>query len=152
LKVYPIILLLLCTEIIYSQQSDFEKLFWLADKWVYSESEITIYEYWEIVNENTISGMSYTDKNSEVIYSEKLKIENTADGIIYEALAEHNTSPVKYKLTSINDSKAVFENPENDFPQKIIYEYIEGNLHAAIEGPSNDGTFKKINLIFNKMR
>ncbi len=39
---------------------------------------------------------------------------------------------------ALEDGKVVFENPEHDFPQRIIYERgDEGSLGARIEGIQN---------------
>ena len=61
-------------------------------------------------------------------------------------------APVKFLLTGVSDTSAVFENPEHNFPKKITYLLEDGNLHAYIEGHGKDGNTKKIDFYFNKMR
>ena len=43
-----------------------------------------------------------------------------------------------FTSVAVSDSMAVFENPEHDFPQRIIYRRSAADsLHARIEGPRN---------------
>jgi hypothetical protein len=137
----------------YSQnKSDMEKLSWIVDRWVSSNGESTSYEHWEKVSETMFTGSSETVKNGDTLFSEKLKIEFTDGNIYYVADVKHNPEPVKFKLISFSESEAVFENPEHDFPQKITYKHVEGNLHASIEGPGKNNTWKKIDFHMNRIR
>ncbi|MBE2217432.1 MAG: hypothetical protein IAE90_04455 [Ignavibacteria bacterium] len=131
-----------------------DKLLWIVDKWISVNDSpgVKSYEEWVKVSDDLYEGSSRTEKDSKVTFSEKLKIENTPDGIFYVADVKHNTAPVKFKLTDVNDTLAVFENPEHDFPKKITYCLEEGNLHAWIEGPGKDGSTKKIDFYMTKMR
>lgn len=132
--------------------SDMDKLLWIVDSWVSAEGESRSYEEWKKINNDLFEGTSKTVKNGEVTFSESLKIENTAEGIFYVADVKHNPAPVKFRLTTVSDTGAVFENPEHDFPKKISYMLEEGNLHAIIEGPGKDGKTKKIDFYMTKMR
>lgn len=134
------------------EKTDMQKLLWIADSWVSASGETTSYEEWKVINDNLYEGGSKTVKEGKTIFSETLKIESTAEGIYYVADVAHNTAPVKFKLTSVSDTSAVFENPLHDFPQKITYLLEEGNLHAIIEGPGKDGKIKKVDFFMQKMR
>lgn len=150
---YLILILFITTMAEAQEKTPMQKLLWIVDSWVSPESgESRSYEEWKVINDNLYEGGSRTVKNGKVIFSESLKIENTPYGIYYVADVAHNPAPVKFKLTSITDTSAVFENPEHDFPKKITYLLEEGNLHAFIEGPGKDGSTKKIDFYFNKMR
>ncbi len=131
---------------------DMEKLSWLVDKWVSTNGESTSYEHWTKQDENIFIGGSETIKNGDTVFNEKLRIEKIGDSIFYIADVKHNPAPVYFKMTALKDDEVVFENPEHDFPQKIIYRQIEGNLHASIEGPGSNGNWKKIDFVMNKMR
>lgn len=114
------------------EKTDMEKLLWLVDSWVSADGESKSYEEWKKTSDSLFEGSSKTVKNGEVIFSENLKIEKTAEGIFYVADVKHNPEPVKFKLIEVSDSIAVFENPEHDFPRKITYLLEDGNLHAFI--------------------
>src|SRR4030095_8398332 len=129
-----------------------EKLSWIIDRWVSSDGVTKSYEYWEKISEDLLIGASQTVKDGDTIFSEELKIEKTGGDIFYIADVRHNPEPVKFKLTSLRDTEAVFENPQHDFPKKITYMQEEGNLHAFIEGPAKDGKWKKVDFIMSRMR
>lgn len=149
-----LILILFITNMAESQEKTaMQKLLWIVDSWVSPDmGESRSYEEWKVTGENLYEGSSKTVKDGAVTFSESLKIENTPDGIYYVADVPHNPAPVKFLLTNVSDTSAVFENPEHDFPKKITYILEEGNLHAFIEGPGKDGNTKKIDFYFNKMR
>ncbi|HWA06910.1 MAG TPA: DUF6265 family protein [Ignavibacteria bacterium] len=150
---YLILILFITTMAESQEKTPMQKLLWIVDSWVSPDgSDSRSYEEWKVTGDNLYEGSSKTIKNGEVIFSEILKIENTPEGIYYVADVPHNPAPVKFQLTSVSDSSAVFENPEHDFPKKITYLLEEGNLHAFIEGPGKDGKMKKIDFYFNKMR
>jgi hypothetical protein len=133
-------------------QNDMGKLSWIVDRWVSTDGESTSYEHWEKTSENLFTGGSETVKNGDTVFAEKLKIELIDGSIYYIADVSHNPAPVKFKLTHLAENEAVFENPLHDFPQKISYKQIDGDLHASIEGPAKDNKWRKIDFKMNKMR
>ena len=137
-----------------SRGTSMDKLLWIVDNWVSVNDSpgVKSYEEWVKISDDLYEGSSRTEKDGKVTFSEKLKIENTPEGIFYVADVKHNTAPVRFKLTEVNDTLAVFENPEHDFPKKITYSLEEGNLHAWIVGPVKDGSTKKIDFYMTKMR
>lgn len=150
---YLILILFFTTMAESQEKTTMQKLLWIVDSWVSPDGgDSRSYEEWKVTGENLYEGSSRTIKNGEVVFRESLKIEKTPEGIYYIADVPHNTAPVKFLLTGISDTSAVFENPEHNFPKKITYLQVEGNLHAFIEGPGKDGKMKKIDFYFNKMR
>ncbi|HRJ85796.1 MAG TPA: DUF6265 family protein [Ignavibacteria bacterium] len=149
---YLTIIVILCFHLMAQEKTEMQKLLWIADSWVSASGETTSYEEWKVISDDLFEGGSKTVKDGRTIFSEKLKIENTAEGIYYVADVSHNPEPVKFKLTAVSDTSAVFENPLHDFPQKITYLLEEGNLHAIIEGPGKDGKTKKVDFYMQKMR
>lgn len=147
-----IILIILNLTIMAQCCEDMKKLLWIVDSWRASQDEEISTEKWSVINDDLYEGESITTIKNEVVFREKLKIENTPDGIFYVADVPHNPGPVKFRLTAVNDTMAVFENPEHDFPKKITYVNDTGNLHAFIEGPGKDGNLKKIDFFFLKER
>lgn len=149
---YIILIIIFNLQLMAQEKTDMQKLLWIADSWVSASGETTSYEEWKVINDDLFEGGSKTIKEGKVIFSESLKIEKTADGIYYVADVAHNPAPVKFKLTNVTDTSAVFENPDHDFPKKITYLLEEGNLHAFIEGPGKDGNIKKVDFYMQKMR
>ena len=103
------------------QESPFEKLGWIADRWVYKDGENITYENWIKSGDTLFSGESYTVKDGDTVFNEQLKIEKIGDDVFYIATVKHNPGPVSFKLVELKDKKAVFENPEHDFHNRIIY-------------------------------
>ena len=127
-------------------------LLWIVDNWVNAGGESVSYEHWNKVNDSLFEGGSETIKNGDTIFAEKLKIIKEGNDIYYVADVKHNPAPVYFKLTEISEGKAVFENPEHDFPQKITYILENGTMQAFIEGPGSSGNWKKVDFYFNRMR
>lgn len=68
---------------------------------------------------------------------EFLRIEEDAEGLTYWASpAGGDATP--FRLTGLAGQLAVFENPEHDFPRKIVYWRAEHVLKARIEGAEGD--------------
>lgn len=155
-----IIIFLISTEMLQTQEivmhqttaADMQKLAWIIDRWVSANGESTSYEHWERTSDTLFTGGSETVKNGDTVFSEKLKIVYEEGNFYYIADVAHNPAPVKFKATYLTDGEAVFENPEHDFPKKITYKQVDGNLHASIEGPGKSGAWRKVDFIMNKMK
>jgi hypothetical protein len=132
---------------------DLKQLEWIADDWINTENDAVTHEHWEKINDSLIEGGSETIKNGDTVFAEKLKIILKDGDIFYVADVSHNPAPVYFKLTESIPGKAVFENPEHDFPKKITYELEDGSsLHAIIEGPGKACTWKKVDFYFTRRR
>jgi hypothetical protein len=85
------------------------------------------------------------------VVSERLKLLNQQDGLFYIADVPQNQQPVYYRASEITQEKFVFENPEHDFPKRIIY-FVPHNdtLRARIEGGSWHKNFIYVRQISKK--
>ena len=69
-----------------------------------------------------------------------LRIQALTDGLVYFA-SPRSQPPVAFALVEAGDKRAVFENKQHDFPQRILYWLdAEGAMHARIEGPQGGKT------------
>ena len=82
--------------------------------------------------------------NSQIIagdstpFFELIRITQDADGVHYRPYPGGKES-VAFSLVRISPTEAVFENPEHDYPQRIVYDGgVEGELSARVE--KIDGT------------
>ena len=64
---------------------------------------------------------------------EFLRIGSDGRKIVYFA-SPGGKDPVPFPLKELSEQWVVFENPENDYPQRIIYLREGKQLHARIEG------------------
>ncbi|MGV8093159.1 MAG: DUF6265 family protein [Mangrovibacterium sp.] len=95
----------------------------LQGTWKMENKEI--YEHWDRLNGNTLKGFSYKIKNGQITISEYLDISRTENEIIYTAtvLNQNQGKGINFKLTQA-DSIYTFENPNHDFPKKIVYQKL----------------------------
>ncbi len=111
------------------------------------------YEEWGYeIDENgktifDFKGRGYKVVNGKEVLTEELRFINEGDEWYYEATVNHNSGPVKFKLTSFQENKWVFENPEHDFPQKIVYEWLSATELKVYVSAGEKGfvvNFKKV--------
>jgi hypothetical protein len=79
-------------------------------------------------------------------------LRNTKEGIFYTSTVEdqNNKQPTSFKLTSGNNNVFVFENPQHDFPKRIVYKLISADsLHAYIDD-GNNSTKKRQDFYYKK--
>lgn len=63
-----------------------------------------------------------------------MRIHQEAAGLYFTAQPS-GQSPASFKLVSLRDHVATFENLKHDFPQRVIYSRAaDGSLRARIEG------------------
>lgn len=139
-------LFLILTEVAFTQSAlpDFLQGTWKAE-------DKELYEHWDKLNENTLKGFSYTMKNGEIKVSEYLDISRTSNAINYTAAVpnQNKGEGMIFKLTKA-DSSFTFENPDHDFPKKIVYNKLsDTEILVQLSGDYPDGfSFKmrKLNV------
>lgn len=118
---YILILLVLCgTAPVYSQT---DLPVFLTGTWKTENKDV--YEHWDRLNENTLKGFSYTLQKGQISVYEYLEIKKDGHQIMYSAtvLNQNSGKAVAFTLTTA-DSSYTFENPNHDFPKKIIYQRL----------------------------
>jgi hypothetical protein len=96
-------------------------------------------------------GVGRTIKDGKTASYEFLQIREKGDDIFYIA-QPNGAAPVQFKLVKMNPNEAIFENPDHDFPQRIIYQRsIDGSLLAAIEGEEK-GKPKRVEFAMKRVR
>ena len=97
-------------------------------------------EQWTSVKGGALLGVHRDVKGDRMVSFEFLRIEAVPEGIVYFA-SPRSRPPVPFKLVESGARRAVFENKQHDFPQRILYWLdAEGALHARIEGPQGGKT------------
>jgi len=77
-------------------------------------------------------GMSRTVKGDAMVAFEYLRIVERADGVFYVAHPNARTPGTDFRLTSVTPTRVVFENPQHDFPKRIVYEKKGENALTAV--------------------
>lgn len=102
----------------------------LAGSWFSEDGKVE--EHWLSASGGLMLGLNRNAGGKGIPFFEFLRIELRADGIYYVAQPKGG-SGTAFKMVLLEKDKAVFENPQHDFPQVITYS-LQGKdqLCAAI--------------------
>lgn len=123
---------------------------WIAGDWqTPAGGRRQIEEHWTTAAGGSMMGVSRTIAGDKTVEFEYLRIEQRADGVYYVAHPKARCPGTDFKLTRASAGEAVFENPQHDFPKRIIYRKTDDGLTASIDG--GEGT-KAMLFPFKKMK
>ncbi|RPJ53445.1 MAG: hypothetical protein EHM23_30935 [Acidobacteria bacterium] len=138
-------------EVTSARQFTIQDVAWIKGCWEGGDADSRITEQWMAPQEGTMFGASRTTKNGKMVDYEYLMIRVNEAGEIHYLAKPSRQPESAFKLVRVGTREAVFENPEHDFPQRIIYRVKEdGSLHARIEGMSN-GQVKGVDFPMKKV-
>ncbi|HUF02944.1 MAG TPA: DUF6265 family protein [Aridibacter sp.] len=122
-------------------------LAWFSGCWQMERAPArTSYEQWTYPA-GIMIGMAYSMRDGKMVDHEFLRIIEK-DGDIFYVAIPYRQKETHFKLTSLEDGVAVFENPEHDFPQKITYTRRADGINARVEGKSN-GQVRGFELVYS---
>lgn len=131
------------------QNPSLADLSWIAGDWQTAPGgRRQIEEHWTAVAGGSMMGVSRTVAGDKTVEFEYLRIEQRADGIYYVAHPKARCPGTDFKLTRSSATEAVFENPQHDFPKRIIYRKTDDGLTASID--AGEGS-KAMSFVFKKM-
>ena len=94
-------------------------------------------------------GMGRTVRGGALVEYESVVIRQQGDRLAYEAHPSGQPSAV-FLSSTLNESTVVFENPQHDFPKRIIYRKgADDSLTASIDG--GEGT-KAMTYAYRRMK
>jgi ketosteroid isomerase-like protein len=107
-----------------------QDLGWLAGTWITASEPVTE-EHWIPPLAGTMLGANRTIAHGETVHREHLLLEERAGSVFYVAtpLGQAETA---FLLTELDAQRAVFENPEHDFPKRIVYTRTGDALTAEV--------------------
>ncbi|HEX6707277.1 MAG TPA: DUF6265 family protein [Albitalea sp.] len=113
-------------------------LAWLAGCWTSDGGEPGSGEQWMPLAGGTMLGIGRTVRQGKTVEHEFLQIREAADGRVVYIAHPSGQKTAQFAAVKLGEGEVVFENPEHDFPQRIIYR-LDGAqaLHARIEGVRN---------------
>ena len=130
----------------------FKKLYALQGTWkMITKRGTIICEEWKKVDNNYLQNRGYIIKGNDTIVTERVALTNTKEGILYTSTVEdqNNKQPVAFKMTGSENNTYVFENPEHDFPKRIVYKLVTADsLHAYVDDGTETG--KKQNFYYKR--
>jgi hypothetical protein len=135
----------------FTQSQTLADLAWMVGSWETAPGgKRQIEEHWTPAAGATMIGMGRTVAGQKTVEFEYLRIEQRADGIYYVAHPKARCPGTDFKLTRASATEAVFENPQHDFPKRIIYRKGEADsLTASVDG--GEGT-KAISYAYRRMK
>jgi hypothetical protein len=123
---------------------------WISGDWQTAPGgRRQIEEHWTAVAGGSMMGMSRAVAGDKTVEFEYLRIEQRTDGIYYVAHPGARCPGTDFKLTSASATEAVFENPQHDFPKRIIYRKTDDGLTASID--AGEGS-KGMSFVYKRMK
>lgn len=108
---------------------------WLAGCWQGETKGREVTEQWMKPSGDAMLGMSRTVSKNKMVEYEFLQIRLRDDGEVYFIAKPARQPEASFKLVKAGPREVVFENPQHDFPQRIIYRLeSDGSLTGRIEG------------------
>ena len=104
--------------------------------WGSDDGKRQITEQWMKPAGNMMLGMSHTVVEGRTREYEFIRIVQEENGDIVFVAQPSGQKEARFKLVSVSPNEARFENPEHDFPQRIIYRRDGDSLTGRIEGVS----------------
>lgn len=123
MKYILILIPALCTHIVFAQSTlpSFLQGIWKVDG-------KEIYERWDKMNDRHLKGFSYKLVDNQIVVTEYLDLTHLNNEVLYGAtvVGQNQGKKVDFKLTQTGNIY-IFENPQHDYPKKIVYEKINNN-------------------------
>lgn len=127
------------------KNQEFEKFSWLVGKWNAVSATTHYEETWAKTNDSTLAGFAFMITKIDTVFSEKLKITVTKNGIFYATVVadQNNGDTIIFEAVKNERGLHIFENLKHDFPQKILY-FMKSStqLLASVSGLDN-GKYRK---------
>jgi hypothetical protein len=127
-----LLLLLLLSLPLAAQTPKLDSLAWLTGQWTLTDGGELSEEVWLAPAGGIMLGL-HRDAKGDRANFEFLRIEVTKDGIVFFAQPS-GRPPTPFKLVESTKNRAVFANPQHDFPKRIIYFLKDAQLCARVEG------------------
>ena len=112
-------------------------LSWLAGYWLDCSGGREASETWSDPRAGLIVGHSVTVRNGRSGF-ESARIAPMKDGGLAYFAQPDGAPATPFRLIDSGPQRAVFANPDNDFPHRIIYDRAGDVLTARIEGADDD--------------
>ena len=146
-KLSVVILLLICF-VAYAQQTDkFKPLYALAGgTWQMKTKKGLICERWTKTNATELNSIGFKVIGTDTTIEEKVRLIKKGNNIYYipTVIGQNGGNEVLFRLTSTTNGEYIFTNPEHDFPQRVVYQFITADsLHAYVDGQYNDKFVKQ---------
>jgi hypothetical protein len=110
-----------------------DDLAFMAGQWAGRSGQVEMEESWLAPKGGVMLGLHRDVVPGKAAFFEFLRIEDRDGKVVYIA-SPKGKGATEFVLVSLEKERAIFENLEHDFPQRIIYWREEDRLTARIEG------------------
>lgn len=146
--------LLLSQALVLAEEKAFSinDLAWLKGCWSLNRNGRETTEHWLKPAGGTMLGISRTIADGKTVEFEFTRIQQETSGEILFIAKPSGQPEAIFKLIKGNAHEVIFENPQHDFPQRVIYRLQgEGSLLGRIEGVSK-GKEKSVDFPMTRAR
>ncbi len=110
---------------------------WMAGNWIGDAQGLPMEAYYTTSSGGIILGQTKISNGNATEFFEFEKIEQVNDTLVIQPMP-FGKPGVIFDLKETGSNRVVFENPQHDFPTRIIYELkANGQLLGRIEGTQN---------------
>lgn len=145
IKNAAIVTILLCfsckeKDVVEKQETQYtilQKANWFLGRWKNNSPEGNLSESWVKQNDSTFNGESYFVIENDTVFAESIQLEERNNQLLYVVTVpnQNEEKPVAFTLTKESSNQLIFENPNHDFPNTIIYNKVgKDSLVAEISG------------------
>lgn len=122
-----------------------DELGWLAGCWVAQRGDAGSGEVWTTPAGATVLGASRTVRAGRTVAHEFMLITDGPQGLVFTA-APSAKPAASFRAIRVEPRRVTFENPDKDFPQRVIYESPDdATLIGRIEG-QHDGRERQVDF------
>lgn len=146
---------LMAFSVIPQNSETFKKLYALEGTWIMKTKKGNIIgETWTKMNDHHLQNKGFYIKGNDTVVTERVALRYEKNEINYISTVEdqNNKQPIAFKLTSSENNKYTFENPQHDFPKRIVYEFTsDKTIHAWIDA-GKDGPAERQDFYYEKAK
>ena len=111
-----------------------EALAWMAGAWKEAKGNGSSEEHWIAPAGGLMLGVNRQVAGGKAVFFEFLRIEQRGEEVFYVAQPKGRAG-TDFQQVEGKENEATFENPEHDFPRRILYRREgKGSLYARAEG------------------
>ena len=121
-------------------------LSWMTGDWIQSGPKGEDRESWLPARGGAMAGVNQVYRPGQPVRMEMMTITTSSTGLVFVAMPA-GAEPTVFPLVNDGREKAVFENLDHDFPQRVIYSRCDLDLCARIEGMV-DGAMQSVDWRF----
>lgn len=114
-------------------------LSWLSGCWASAGQDEGSGEVWMKPSGGSLFGVSRVVRGPKTVAWEFMRIVETEDGGVDFIASPSGQAAARFRLVEMSPERVVFENPEHDFPQRVIYQLLDddrllGRIEGTVEG------------------